>query len=640
MGVRVMPFRIGSEFLVNTGNTFATQATPDIAGTADGGFVVAWRSAFRAMDPDELDIEIQARALLPGQAIAEEFRVNTITMDAQFSPTVTARPDGSFAVAYSSGEENRLPGTSVNTQYLDADGVPTGPEHLTDYDYYHRNPEIASFPDGGVVTVWSGEFTGEGEARSPTGAVWSSFSYGWDSGPEAKAVAALSNTSFVVTWYGYRDEEHAMEGGEPAFYGQIRQRNGLGATPFEIGEAVGGRPNPSIAQLSNGNFVVVWRDGEFASDPVNDPGSEVRARIFDPSGQPVSDTFTVNSEITADQYNPDVAALSDGRFVVVWQDSAEAPGIPAPTATVRAQVFDADGARLDDEFQVNTPSRINAGDPSVTSLGGDRFAVAWTGDEGDLGTDGGIKVQIFAVDGAPPPETITGTGGNDRLTGGFGDDQISGGKGADAIFGGFGADLVRGDKGEDSLYGGADDDTIFGGWQSDTLHGELGNDTLYGDLGTLAAGSRGANDRLFGGDGEDILYGDAATIAAGGRGGNDVLTGGRGHDKLYGDGASGAGVAAGGNDTLDGGVGNDELWGGGGDDRFVFKGFSASDIIWDFGQEAGNNDVIDLRGTEAGDPTNGALQIFYVNGNADLYFNGGFIRVMDVVSLDPSDILI
>ena len=161
-----MPFRIGSEFLVNTGNTFATQATPDIAGTADGGFVVAWRSVF-GRDPDELDIEIQARALLPGQAIAEEFRVNTITMDAQFSPTVTARPDGSFAVAYSSGEENRLPGTSVNTQYLDADGVPTGPEHLTDYDYYHRNPEIASFPDGGVVTVWSGEFTGEGEARSP-----------------------------------------------------------------------------------------------------------------------------------------------------------------------------------------------------------------------------------------------------------------------------------------------------------------------------------------------------------------------------------------------------------------------------------------------------------------------------------------
>jgi hypothetical protein len=636
-----MPFRIGSEFLINTGNTYGTQNTPDIAGTADGGFVVAWRSESGSGDEDNLDFEIQARALLPGQAIAEEFRVNTITTDAQFSPTVTARPDGSFAVAYSSGEENRLPGTSVNTQYLDANGVPTGPEHLTDYDYYHRDPEIISFPDGGVVTIWSGEFTGEGETRSPSGAVLSSFSYGWDSGLDAKAAAVLSNTSFVVTWYGYRDEEHAMEGGEPAFYGQIRQRDGSGGAPFEIGEAEGGRPDPSIVQLSNGNFVVVWRDGEFGSDPVNDPGSDVKARIFDPSGQPVADAFTVNSGIAADQFNPDVAALSDGRFVIVWADGAEAPGVPAPTTTVRAQVFDADGARLDEEFQVNAPSRINAGDPSVTSLGGDRFAVAWNGDEDNAGSDGGIKVQLFAVDGAPQPETIPGTGGNDRLTGGFGDDQISGGKGADTIFAGFGADLVRGDKGEDSLYGGADDDAIFGGWQSDALYGELGNDTLYGDFSTIAAGSRGANDRLFGGEGDDILYGDAATIAAGGRGGNDVLTGGRGEDKLYGDGASGAGTAnSGGNDTLDGGEGRDELWGGGGNDRFMFKGFSGSDIIWDFGQEAGNNDVIDLRGTDAGNPNDGGLQIYYVDGNAELYFNGGFITVMNVTSLDPFDILI
>lgn len=635
-----MPFRIGSEFLVNAGNTYGTQNTADIAGTADGGFVVVWRSEFRPDDANNLDFEIQARALLPGQAIAEEFRVNTITTDAQFSPTVTARPDGSFAVAYSSGEENSLPGTSVNTQYLDLNGVPAGPEHLTDYDYYHRNPEIASFPDGGVVTVWSGEYNGEGEVRSPAGTGWSHFSYGWDSSVDTKAVATLSNTSFVVTWYGYRDEEHAMEGGETAFYGQIRQRNGLSATPFEIGEAAGGRPDPSIAQLSNGNFVVVWRDGEFGNDPVNDPGSEIRARIFDPSGQPISDVFTVNSEIAADQYNPDVAALSDGRFIVVWQDGAELPGVPAPTATIRAQVFDADGARLDEEFQVNAPSSINAEGPSVTSLGGDRFAVAWTGDEGDLGSDSGIKVQLFAVDGPPPPETVTGSGENDRLTGGFGDDQISGGKGADVIFAGFGADLVRGDKGEDSLYGGADDDAIFGGWQSDALYGELGNDTLYGDLSTIGAGSRGANDRLSGGDGDDLLYGDAATIASGGHGGNDVLKGGRGNDKLYGDGASGAGMAAGGSDTLDGGTGNDELWGGGGDDRFVFNGLSASDIIWDFGQEPGDNDVIDLRGTEAGNPNNGGLQIYYVDGNAELYFNGGFIKVVGVVSLDPSDILI
>lgn len=148
-----MPFRIGSEFLVNTGNTFGIQDTPDIAGTADGGFVVTWRSEFRSGGPDNLDFEIQARAILPGQAIGNEFRVNKLTTDAQISPTVTALADGGFAIAYSSGEEDSLPGTSVNTQFLDANGRATGPELFTDYDYYHRVPEIASFGDDGIVTV-------------------------------------------------------------------------------------------------------------------------------------------------------------------------------------------------------------------------------------------------------------------------------------------------------------------------------------------------------------------------------------------------------------------------------------------------------------------------------------------------------
>ncbi|UVO50128.1 hypothetical protein M0208_06195 [Sphingomonas sp. SUN019] len=635
-----MPFRIGSEFLVNIGNTFGIQDTPDIGGAADGGFVVTWRSEFRSGGLDNLDFEIQARALLPGQVIANEFRVNKLTTDSQFSPSVTARADGGFAIAYSSGEENSLPGTSVNTQYLDANGKATGPELFTEYDYYHRVPEVASFRDGGVVTVWGGESSGEGEVRFSTGVVQSRFSYGWDSGVDTKAVATLSDTDFVVTWFGYRDEADAMEGGTPAFYAQILRRDGTGGVTFEIGDAKGGQPDSSITQLSNGNFVVVWCDGTFGDDPVSDPGADVKARIFDVGGQAVTDAFTVNTGIAADQFNPDVAALSGGRFVIVWQNGAEAPGVPAPASTIRAQVFDADGARFDEEFQVNAPSVINSGDPSVTSLGGDRFAVAWTGDEADLGSDGGIKVQLFAADGAPPAEKIKGTGGNDQLTGGFGDDQISGEKGVDAIFAGFGADLVFGDKGEDALYGGGGDDRVFGGWQSDAIYGELGDDTLYGDVGVISAGSRGANDRLFGGDGDDTLYGDAVTITAGGRGGNDILLGGRGADKLYGDGGSGAGVAAAnGDDKLDGGDGNDELWGGGGNDRFVFTGLSGSDVIWDFGQRPDNDDVIDLRATEAADPTNGGLQIFYVDGNAELHFNGGVITVMNVTAFSASDIL-
>jgi len=638
-----MVARIGTEFLVNTLHTYGEQGQADISGTADGDFVVTWRSQVRDDEMPRSYSDIHARAFGTGRAIGDEFRVNMITDDAQVSPAVTARSDGSFAIVYSSGEENHLPGTSVNTRIIGADGVPTGPELLTDYDYYHQNARIAAFADGRTVTVWSGEDEGEGEIRAADGTVLSSFVFGWDGRVKAKAVTALADGRFALLWYGQRDETDAQEGGLPAFYGQIRAADGGAGAIFEIGAAPGEDPRPSIIQLSNGNIVVVWQDDATDGDPAADPdGTDVKARIFSPTGVPLGEAFTINALAAGDQRDADVAALADGRFVVTWRDANGEPGEPNPGASIRAAVFGSDGQRLGDEFQVNTAALYDQDHPRVAWLGADRFAISWTdgsGNDIDI-MDGGIKVQIFAVD-ALAPNAIGGSGAADTLTGSFADDTISGGNGGDTLFGGAGEDRLFGEKGEDKLYGGLHDDQLVGGWQSDELYGELGRDTLYGDLLAIGSGSRGGNDRLYGGDGADILYGDARSIAAGGQGGRDALKGGSGDDRLYGDGETGAGVATGGGaDTLDGGAGNDQLWGGGGNDRFIFNGLSGSDIIWDFGQSPGDNDVIDLRGTEAGDPTNGQLQVYYVGGNAILEFNGGRITVMGVTHLDDSDVLV
>lgn len=638
-----MVARIGTEFLVNTLRTYGEQGQADIAGTADGDFVVTWRSQVRGDEVPESYSDIHARAFGTARPIGDEFRVNLITDDPQLNPAVTARADGSFAIVYSSGEENHLPGTSVNMRIIGADGVPTGPELLTDYDYYHQNARIAAFADGRTVTVWSGEDEGEGEIRAANGSVLSSFVFGWDGRVKPKAVATLADGAFALLWYGQRDENDAQEGGLPAFYGQIRAANGSAGAVFEIGAAPGADPRPSIVQLSDGNIVVVWQDDAPDADPAADPdGTEVKARIFSPAGVPLGEAFTINALAAGDQRDADVAALADGRFVVTWRDANGEPGEPNPGASIRAAVFGGDGRRLGDEFQVNTAALYDQDHPRVAWLGADRFAISWTdgsGDDVDI-MDGGIKVQIFAVD-APAPNAIDGTDAADALTGTFADDMISGGKGGDTLFGGAGEDRLFGEKGEDRLYGGLHDDQLVGGWQSDELYGELGRDTLYGDLLAIGSGSRGGNDRLYGGDGADILYGDARSIAAGGQGGRDALKGGSGDDRLYGDGETGAGVATGGGaDTLDGGAGNDQLWGGGGDDRFIFNGLSGSDIIWDFGQSPGDDDVIDLRGTEAGDPTNGQLQVYYADGNAILEFNGGRITVMGVTHLDDSDVLV
>lgn len=401
-----MVARIGTEFLVNTLQTYGAQDHADISGTADGDFIITWRSD---EEVPESYSDIHARTFGTGRPIGDEFRVNTILNDAQVNPAVTARADGSFAIVYSSGEENHLPGTSLNTQIIGADGVPSGPELLTDYDYYHQNPQIAAFADGRTVTVWSGEDQGEGEIRAANGMVLSSFVFGWDGRVKPKGLAALADGGFALLWYGQRDENDAQEGGLPAFYGQIRAADGSAGAIFEVGAAPSEDPRPSVVQLSDGNIVMVWQDDAPDADPAVDPdGTDVKARIFSPAGVPLGEAFTINAIAAGDQSDADVEALSDGRFVVTWRDATTEPGELNGGASIRAAVFGGDGQRLGDEFQVNTAALYNQEHPRVAWLGADRFAISWTDGSGsDIvdNMDGAIKAQIFAVD-APDRKSV------------------------------------------------------------------------------------------------------------------------------------------------------------------------------------------------------------------------------------------
>ena len=73
-----------------------------------------------------------------------------------------------------------------------------------------------------------------------------------------------------------------------------------------------------------------------------------------------------------------------------------------------------------------------------------------------------------------------------------------------------------------------------------------------------------------------------------------------------------------GNDLLLGGLGNDQLTGGIGNDRFSFEqteltALSATDIITDFNQTAGDNDILDL--TDMLNGANISALSFVKNGN-------------------------
>ena len=59
--------------------------------------------------------------------------------------------------------------------------------------------------------------------------------------------------------------------------------------------------------------------------------------------QKIGDEFLVNTTTPNDQGAPAITSLSDGRFVVTWQDGSGQGGDCSGTS-IKAQLFDASGA--------------------------------------------------------------------------------------------------------------------------------------------------------------------------------------------------------------------------------------------------------------------------------------------------------
>jgi hypothetical protein len=127
--------------------------------------------------------------------------------------------------------------------------------------------------------------------------------------------------------------------------------------------------DPQVTVLADGTVVVVW-----SSDGQDGDMQGVFARLFSSAGKPLGDEFQVNTFTAHNQRNPSIAALSNGNFVVAWISELERS---LSGVDVYARIFDVSGTPVTGEIPVNSTTNTCA-NPSVagSSLGG--FAVAWS----------------------------------------------------------------------------------------------------------------------------------------------------------------------------------------------------------------------------------------------------------------------
>lgn len=525
-GTRVIVHGVTQDTQVNTLSSYYTGGS-DVAGLAGGGHVVVWQRGSYA------DIWMQ-RFDAAGQRLGTETRVNTHAGSDKIDPAVVALDSGGFVVSWTSAWQDGS-GNGVYLQRYDALGQPAGAEirvnTYTNYD--QQQSSICALADGGFVVVWQSlnqdgsaggiylqRFGADGAVVGAEARVNASTTNGqWQ-----PAVAALEEGGYVVAW-------NSSHSGSSAAY--VQRYNAAGV-------ALGGEERvaylstdnaaPAIAGLADGGFVVCV----LAYDS---QGPELFMQRFNATGVagPLS---RVNTTLGNVQGEPSVTALANGGFVATWQVTHYAAGTDVD---VSLQVFDAAGAKVGGEIQVNVQAMYSQVMPRVDALADGGFVVTWTSYEGNTNT----FMQRFDANGSSLQHLdVLGGAGDDVLAGGAGNDTLDGGAGNDTLRGGQGDDLYRVNASGDSVV-----ETLAGG--NDTVESSvsltLGNHVE--NLLLLGAATNGNGNTL-----DNRVDGNDLANSLKGLAGADTLAGGAG------------------NDTLNGGDGNDRLLGGDGTDVAVYSG--------------------------------------------------------------------
>jgi hypothetical protein len=188
------------------------------------------------------------------------------------------------------------------------------------------------------------------------------------------AVAALPDGSAILTWSSY-----GQDGSMWGVYARKLSGKGVGspATEFRVNQYTQyNQRKPAVAALANGNYVISWiSEQERFYNSV-----DVYARVFTAAGAPVTDEISVNSSTNICD-TPDVAALNDGGFTVVWAQKDLAN--PTNSWDVWGRAFNAAGSPEVPDFRINTYLFGDQYRPKIAA-GPSGSMVVWT----SMGQDG------------------------------------------------------------------------------------------------------------------------------------------------------------------------------------------------------------------------------------------------------------
>ncbi len=193
-----------------------TAQAPFVTMGQDGTYLVTWA----AQGTGTIGQDILCRRFdSSDEPIEDAFMANSTQEWNQHSPKAAIAPDGSFAVVWTSDNQDNDGSSGVVVQYFDASGTPVAQEYeIHDHtDDDQNRPSVGALPDGAFMLAW--------ESLSQDGDSWGIYARRFD------PTAQDQTDAFQVNSYTTQNQER-----------------------------------PNLAAAANGSFVVVWQSSNQAPD--------------------------------------------------------------------------------------------------------------------------------------------------------------------------------------------------------------------------------------------------------------------------------------------------------------------------------------------------------------------------------------
>jgi Ca2+-binding RTX toxin-like protein len=452
-----------------------------VTALSDGTFVLAWESQddIFAKHLDEMG-SFTGGDFLSGISTGTTLQLGT--------PIVTQQTDGSVVVNYSfnSGDvtvDRDVYWAGVNTDF-ESTSVPFGTENSPHdeilLDSVAHGETGAGDPAGGALAYL---YTGAGDKTylvlrftGPFGDQASNQIFvdpGADRVENDAALASL-HTGFVAVAY---DSFSASDSSRDIRM-KVYSPDGTQVSGDLIVSATDANAAfPDVTELTNGNFVVAWQQA-----------GGIAFRRYGGNGFAL-DASPVVIPGTSGGFVPKITPLNDQGFMVAWTNISGTETDGSPDLDIYLQRFDAAGHEVGTTIHLDEDGDQGLFDMNIATLADGRVILTYTTETGDSTNQTELAYRIFD----PRDANILGTLHNDNIVGrleastiqGFdGDDKLAGMGNGDSLSGGAGNDTLIGRLGDDTLTGGADNDQLLGGGGKDQLRGNLGSDTLKGAGGS------------------------------------------------------------------------------------------------------------------------------------------------------------